>query len=100
MTSRICVDVLMDHGWSRGHSCHMFHLDNDKEALCLFAESIGMKRSWCQTGSRPHFDLVKSKRELAVKRGAREVTRRDEDYVTWVRNGRPLPPQVTEGGAK
>lgn len=43
-----------------------------------FAQKIGLKRDWFQNKfNRPHYDLIKSKRKLAVELGAKEVTRRE-----------------------
>ncbi|AHY25349.1 hypothetical protein PS2_103 [Serratia phage PS2] len=81
----IYVDVLMDHGWKmRGHrvkNCHMF-CDGDLEELHLFAESIGMKRSWFQNKRVPHYDLREVRRNDAVLKGAKELTRK-EAVAIW-----------------
>lgn len=55
--------------------CHMWA--DSVEELHSFAQGIGMKRSWFQNHKRfPHYDLVPSKREEAVQRGAQECTLR------------------------
>lgn len=51
--------------------CHLM-TDGDLEELHQFAESIGLKRSWFQRSSVPHYDLTPSKRLLAIKNGAIE----------------------------
>jgi hypothetical protein len=57
--------------WTK--SCHMY-ADNAKE-LHEMAESIGLKRHWYQDHERlKHYDLVPSKRVLAVRAGAVEHT--------------------------
>lgn len=74
----VYVDTLIDYGWKLGKSCHM--LADSENELHEFAAKIGMKRSWFQSGdgcSVPHYDLVASKRKLAVKAGAVEVDRRE-----------------------
>lgn len=44
------------------------------EALHAFALTIGLKRSWFQDHpTHPHYDLVRSKRTLALDRGAKFV---------------------------
>jgi hypothetical protein len=48
--------------------------DGEVTELHAFAEKIGLKRYWFQGGRLPHYDLVKSKRDLAVKHGAIEMT--------------------------
>lgn len=52
---------------------HLFGTDLDE--LHEFARSIGLKREWYQTGTSgfPHYDLVQSKRNLAIIRGAISV---------------------------
>ncbi len=49
--------------------CHMM-ADTEEELLAM-AEAIGLKRSWLQGD---HFDIVPSKRALAVRHGAIEVS--------------------------
>lgn len=52
-----------------------------EEELHAFAARLGLKRSWYQVGGRKvwhwylsHYDLVPSKRALAVKLGAQEIS--------------------------
>lgn len=50
--------------------CHMA-TDGDIEELHAMAERLGLRRSWFQRSpSHPHYDLVPSKRVLALKLGA------------------------------
>lgn len=77
----IYVDALVDWGWKmRGRlvaSCHMFTDSADIEELHAFAARLGMKREWFQPHAiAPHYDLVKSRRDLAVQLGAQEVDRK------------------------
>jgi hypothetical protein len=58
--------------------CHM--TADTEEELHAMAERIGLKRAWYQIGGRKawhwylsHYDLVPSKRALAVRFGAQEV---------------------------
>lgn len=54
-------------------SCHMYA--DTLEELHLMAWNIGMKRSWFQGDERlKHYDLVPSRRKMAVKQGAIEHT--------------------------
>ncbi len=43
------------------------------EELHSFAVKIGLKRSWFQASSDPHYDLTARKRIAAVKAGALEL---------------------------
>lgn len=59
--------------------CHM--TATSEEELHDFAARLGLKRSWYQVGGRKvwhwylsHYDLVPSKRALAVRLGAVEVS--------------------------
>lgn len=56
--------------------CHMA-TDGDAEELHLLAERIGLRRAWYQVGSTPHYDLIPSKRALAIRAGAVPVTSRE-----------------------
>jgi len=54
--------------------CHMT-TDGDIEELHRFAERLGLKRSYFQPhATLAHYDLIPSKRALAVKFGAKEIT--------------------------
>lgn len=58
--------------------CHLYVTPVTKEnllALHNFAKKIGLKKQWFQnnTKSLPHYDLVPTKRELAIKNGAKSV---------------------------
>lgn len=51
------------------------HMIADTEAeLHAMAQAIGLRRAWFQGN---HYDLVPSKRMLAIRRGARPVDRRE-----------------------
>lgn len=55
--------------------CHM--TADSEDELHAMADLIGLKREWFQARTRtPHYDLVPSKRALAVKHGAIEETGR------------------------
>lgn len=54
--------------------CHMF-ADTIAE-LHKMADAIGMRRSWYQPFSFPHYDVAKGRRVAAVALGAVEVDRR------------------------
>lgn len=55
--------------------CHMTTDSSDLEELHRFALSIGLKREHFQNhATLPHYDLTPSKRNLAVSKGAIELT--------------------------
>jgi hypothetical protein len=70
--------------------CHMM-ADAGAELVAM-ADRIGVDRKWLQNpgDANEHFDVCKSKRALAVKAGAIEVTSRE--LVKVVRARRPLNP--------
>lgn len=79
----VYVDTLLNFGWSKGASCHMFA--DTEEELHAMADKIGLKRSWFQNQPDelyPHYDLVASKRKLAVQNGAVELGR-NESIAKW-----------------
>ena len=66
------------YGYGRMVMCHMI-ADTPKELHEMAAE-IGVKRRWFQAppdASFWHYDVCKSKRALAVRRGAVECGRND-----------------------
>ncbi|RTL33274.1 MAG: DUF4031 domain-containing protein [Burkholderiales bacterium] len=76
----VYVDALLDRGWVLyGHpvlSCHLFTDTLDLSDLHAMAQLIGMERRWFQRArSAPHYDLVRSRRDMAVRHGAIELDR-------------------------
>lgn len=61
--------------YGRMMMCHM--VADTREELLEMADKIGVARKWIQDsrGGVVHFDICKSKRELAVKNGAIEADR-------------------------
>lgn len=57
--------------------CHCWHSKHNVEELCKFAERLGLKRRYLQQGHFPHFDLIPSKRRLAIRLGAVPIKLRD-----------------------
>lgn len=53
--------------------CHMTS-DTSLSELHAFADRLGLKRAWFQ---EDHYDLVATRRSLAVRLGAQEVTGRE-----------------------
>lgn len=61
------------HEWRGKRWAHMF-CDGDIRELHRLAQAIGLKRAWFQDDFRlPHYDVTESKREQALKLGAKGV---------------------------
>jgi len=89
--SEIYVDPLMDHGWRLGPSCHLFADPGNMDALHAFALRVGLQRRWFQDHWRmPHYDLTASRRAVAVRLGAKELSRRET--VSVMDSWRPRNP--------
>jgi hypothetical protein len=67
----------------RGRWCHM--MATTTEELDAMALAIGMRTAWRQHTGRPteHYDVTMSKRALAVKAGAVEITWGEGAAITW-----------------
>jgi hypothetical protein len=82
----VYVDALIANGWKlRGRlvkNCHLI-ADDVAELKSFAVGRLGMKESWFQPGSTPHFDLVESRRKAAVAFGAIELNR--TDFVAKIR---------------
>lgn len=67
----------MKAGFGNMVMCHM--AADTTEELLEMADTIGVKRKWIQYPGTPkeHFDICLSKRAIAVRNGAKEVTLRD-----------------------
>lgn len=75
----VYVDKIFMHGGSSTfrwkESCHLF-ADSENELHAL-ARKIGLRREWFQNKndkSFPHYDLTKSRRALALKHGAIQMS--------------------------
>ena len=57
--------------------CHM--VADSREELLAMADEIGLNRKWIQSlgTSREHFDVGMGMRKLAVRAGAKEITKRE-----------------------
>ena len=72
----------MEAPFGRMIMCHMY-ADSIFE-LHIMARNIGINKKWFQDKSGfPHYDICKSKKALAVRLGAKEITARE--LVTLVR---------------
>lgn len=71
----------MRAGFGRMVMCHMI-ADTDDE-LHAMAAYIGLEHRWHQKAGTPHshYDLSLSKRALAVKAGAREITSSELGHI-------------------
>jgi len=82
-------DLFFCPAYGQRYWCHM--TGDSLEEIHQMAKRIGLIRGWFQDkGSHPHYDLVPSKRELAIKHGARPLT--IQEYVrvvsrVWNKNG-------------
>ncbi len=66
-----------------------------RDELHAMADKLGLKRAWFQTGSFDHYDIVPTKRALAIQHGAVAVNSRillfgNFDYALR-RPGREVP---------
>lgn len=67
---RACVP---NRRWQWDQNCHLFVAPTtDVEVLHDFAvDVLGLERGWFQpNGTIPHYDLTKSKRRTAIRKGA------------------------------
>lgn len=84
MTVYVDEQQVWPNAWGpfKAGSCHL--AADTLDELHAFAARLGMKRSWFQPGRgrHPHYDLVRSRRDLAVALGAKEVTGR-EMVLIW-----------------
>ena len=77
------TSCIRNKNWKYDYACHMF-ADTLPE-LHSMAGKIGLKIEWFQSGGRlQHYDLTGMKREMAIKNGAVELTRR-QAVETWNR---------------
>jgi hypothetical protein len=77
-----CVQPGARHNGTRWS--HMWCDVGSEDDLHRIARAIGLKREWFQTvGTLHHYDLVPSKRALAILAGVQETSLRD-----WLRERR------------
>jgi hypothetical protein len=78
-TEAAAMSVYVDrasHAFGRMTMCHL--IADTRDELLAMVDLIGVARRWIQHENLPteHFDICQSKRALAVKAGAAEVTGR------------------------
>jgi len=74
-----------NRNWPYNRACHL--LADSTEELQSFADRLGLKRSWFQCKSLPHYDLTTGMRLKAIKLGAVEIDRKK--FVEIMRKYRP-----------
>jgi hypothetical protein len=75
----VYVDPICEVHFGRWkYACHM--IADTLDELHTMAYAIGMHREWFQPKSFPHYDLLRSRREAAVRLGAIELDKRPFIY--------------------
>ena len=69
--------------------CHM--VADTLDELHEMADKIGMRREWFQNKRLPHYDVCKSRRKLAIERGAVEACSKTIVLVARKSRGIPRP---------
>lgn len=80
----VYVDNFYETGAGNFGRMKMSHLMADTtEELLAMVDRIGVNRKWIQYPGTPyeHFDICKSKRDLAIKHGAKAITFREMAYI-------------------
>lgn len=72
----------MEVGFGRMVMCHM--IADTQVELFEMVDKIGVQRKWVQdyNSQREHFDIALSKKKLAIKFGAKEITMRELATIT------------------
>ena len=69
--------------WHYRASCHLT-ADSQEELHAFARDDLALKRHWYQDdGKYPHYDLTASRRRVAVRLGATEITARE-----WIKRVR------------
>lgn len=68
------LPCILNKNWKYNYSCHLV-ADTITE-LHEFAMWLGLKPSWFQNKTIPHYDLTSNKRKQAVKLGAVEIDKK------------------------
>lgn len=75
----VYVDPLMrvarSDRWPFHLACHL--IADTVDELHQFADKLGLKHKWFQDKGVPHYDLTKNKRYMAVRLGAKQLTREE-----------------------
>ena len=90
----VYVDEIFNYP-GKGRWCHM--MADDLKELHRMADIISLKREWFQNTPRfPHYDLRESKRMLALKYGAVEITREELLSMVAARATTPISDDAGE----
>lgn len=83
--------------FGRMKMCHM--IADSTEELLAMADRIGVQRKWLQKAGthREHFDIAMSKKALAIKAGAVEVSQMELGRILRARRN-PLDTHRQRGG--
>lgn len=83
----VYVDRMRRKALGKTFTAHM--VADSTEELDAMAANLGLKAAWRQKTGTPmeHYDLVESKRQLAVMLGAIEVTTREMGRILTARRG-------------
>jgi hypothetical protein len=57
------------HKWKGSLWCHLT-ADSLEELHNFAINSLGLKREWFQDKAIPHYDVIESKRKIAIEKGA------------------------------
>lgn len=76
---------LRNRNWPYDQACHL--VADSVEELHKFARRLGLKRSWFQNKSLPHYDLTTGMRFKAIRLGAVEIDR--NKFVEIMREYQP-----------
>lgn len=91
----VYVDDMYRYPMGRYRGMQMSHMIADtEEELHAMASKIGVARKWYQGD---HYDICRSKRTLAVKNGAIEITIRQLGQMSIRRRRRGTSDPATEG---
>lgn len=80
---------------------HMWSSTNDVTELLAFADKLGLRRDWLQDKKRkdgyrlPHFDVVPSKRDMALRYGAQKM-----ELSEFLRQNDGIYPPVVEADSQ
>lgn len=68
---------LKNKNWPYKYHCHLVTDSDSIRELHLFAIKLGLRRSWFQEKTLPHYDLTTRMRIKAIRLGAMEI---DKDH--------------------
>lgn len=78
------ITCLRNKNWPYSKACHL--VADSVEQLRVFALGLGLKPTWYQPKTIPHFDLTASMRRKAIRYGALPISR--EEFAKFIRKHR------------